>query len=393
MSLPARRILFLAALLGAGFFLPGLLAPWLAPHDPLALDLAGALAPPSPEYPLGRDEQGADILSRLLHGARISLLVGLATTAVSAVVGIAVGLVAGTLGGWVEQALMRLVDVLLAFPGLLLAIALVAVLGPGLSNVVIALAALGWTGFARLVRGQVLEVKARDDILAARALGVSEGRMMAVHILPNIMAPVIVQASFAIAGAILAEASLSFLGLGAPPGTPSWGAMLAEGITPALIENAGRMAGMPVGALALADEVSIELMYKIKKQTKDDLGDKYVRTSVDDVGELMVELGRIGKKVGKGFYEYPKDGKKHLWPGLKEHFPLADDQPDVDEVIKRLLYVQSVETARCLEENVVTDPRDADVGSVMGWAFPASRGGTASQIDTIGVSAFVAECD
>ena len=170
-------------------------------------------------------------------------------------------------------------------------------------------------------------------------------------------------------------------------------ALLAEGVTPALIENAGRMAGMPVGALALADEVSIELMYKIKKQTKDDLGDKYGRTSVDDVGELMVGLGRIGKKVGKGFYEYPKDGKKHLWPGLKEHFPLADEQPDVDEVIKRLLYVQSVETARCLEENVVTDPRDADVGSVMGWAFPASRGGTASQIDTGGVSEFVAECD
>ncbi|MCZ6472041.1 MAG: ABC transporter permease, partial [SAR324 cluster bacterium] len=208
---------------------PALFAPWLAPHDPLALDLAGALAPPGAAHPLGQDEQGADILSRLLYGARISLLVGTAAVSVSAAIGILAGLVAGYLGGWIEQLLMRLVDVLLAFPGLLLAIALVAVLGPGLTNVVIALSALGWTGFARLVRGQVLTVKSQDYILAAQALGVGDGRMMRVHIFPNVMAPVMVQASFAIAGAILSEASLSFLGLGAPPGTPSWGAMLSEG--------------------------------------------------------------------------------------------------------------------------------------------------------------------
>ncbi len=219
----------LGGLLGAGFLLPALLAPLLAPHDPFALDLAGSLAPPDGEFLLGRDEQGADIFSRLLYGARISLLVGLDTVAVSASVGITVGLLAGYLGGWVEQALMRLVDVLLAFPGLLLAIALVAVLGPGLTNVIIALAALGWTGFARLVRAQVLAVKGRDYVLAARALGAGDVRMMRVHILPNIMGPVLVQASFAVAGAILSEAGLSFLGLGAPPDTPSWGAMLSEG--------------------------------------------------------------------------------------------------------------------------------------------------------------------
>lgn len=228
-SRPARRVLLLASLLGLGFCLPALLAPWLAPYDPLALDLTGSLAPPELAHPLGRDEQGADILSRLLHGARISLAVGLITVSITASVGISVGLLAGYAGGGVEQVAMRLVDVLLAFPGLLLAIALVAVLGPGLGNVIIALSALGWTGFARLVRGQVLAVKALDYVQAAHGLGAGHLRLMAVHILPNVMAPALVQASFAIAAAILSEASLSFLGLGVPPGTPSWGAMLAEG--------------------------------------------------------------------------------------------------------------------------------------------------------------------
>jgi len=228
-SRPARRVLLLGALLGLGFCLPALLAPWLAPHDPLALDLLASLQPPDAAHLLGTDEQGADIFSRLLYGARISLLVGVATVSVSATLGIAVGLLAGYAGGWVEQAAMRAVDVLLAFPGLLLAIALVAVLGPGLSNVVIALAVLGWTGFARLVRGQVLTVKARDYVLAAHSLGAGHVQLMLRHILPNVLAPVLVQASFSIAGAILAEASLSFLGLGAPAGTPSWGAMLSEG--------------------------------------------------------------------------------------------------------------------------------------------------------------------
>jgi peptide/nickel transport system permease protein len=224
-----RRASFLLALLGLGFVLPALLAAWLAPDDPYALDLSRALAAPGPGGLLGRDEMGADILSRLLFGARISLLVGLISVAVSALIGIVMGLAAGYAGGWLDLFLMRVVDVFLAFPGLLLAIALVAVLGPGLSNVVIALAALGWTGFARLARGQVLALRHHEQVLAAEALGAGAWRVMLRHILPNIMAPVLVQASFAVAAAILAEASLSFLGLGAPPGTPSWGAMLAEG--------------------------------------------------------------------------------------------------------------------------------------------------------------------
>jgi len=229
MSRAGKRLTVLSLLLGVGFLLPALLAGWVAPYDPMAMNLEGSLALPSATHLLGLDEQGADILSRLLYGAQISLVVGVSTVLVSAFVGIAVGLVAGYFGGWVEQAFMRVVDVLLAFPGLLLAIALVAVLGPGLSNVVLALAALGWTGFARLVRGQVLGVMGRDYLVAAQALGAGDMRMMGQHILPNILAPVLVQASFAIAGAILAEASLSFLGLGVPPGTPSWGAMLSEG--------------------------------------------------------------------------------------------------------------------------------------------------------------------
>ncbi len=171
-------------------------------------------------------------------------------------------------------------------------------------------------------------------------------------------------------------------------------AMLGEGVAPALIENAGRMAGMPVGPLALADEVSLELMHRVGSQTRADLGDKYPATPADPIVERMVEsLGRPGKKAAKGFYDYPDDGSKRLWPGLAEQFPPAAEQPEVDEVIRRLMYVQSVETARCLEEGVVTDPADADVGSVMGWGFAPFKGGVIGQIETVGVADFVAECD
>jgi 3-hydroxyacyl-CoA dehydrogenase/enoyl-CoA hydratase/3-hydroxybutyryl-CoA epimerase len=171
-------------------------------------------------------------------------------------------------------------------------------------------------------------------------------------------------------------------------------ALLGEGVAPALIENAGRQAGMPVGPLALADEVSLDLMHKVRKQTEADLGKAYKPGPSDPVLTGMVEkLGRIGKKAGKGFYDYPQGAKKHLWPGLVEQFKPAAEQPDVAEVIKRLMYVQSVETARCMEEKVVSDPRDADVGSILGWGFSPSRGGTVSQVQTAGVANFVAECD
>lgn len=211
------------------FVVVAILAPWLASSDPFEIRLQEQLRPPSAEHPLGQDGNGADILSRLIYGARISLGIGLTVVALSAAIGITIGLVSGYYGGWLDTLLMRAVDVLLAFPGLLLAIALVAVLGPALSNVVLALAALGWVGFARLVRGLVLTLKEQPFVLAARTSGASDGRILCLHVLPHVLSPVLVQATFGIAGVVLAESSLGFLGLGAPPGTPSWGAMLSEG--------------------------------------------------------------------------------------------------------------------------------------------------------------------
>ncbi|NGP53983.1 3-hydroxyacyl-CoA dehydrogenase NAD-binding domain-containing protein [Thioalkalivibrio sp. XN8] len=171
-------------------------------------------------------------------------------------------------------------------------------------------------------------------------------------------------------------------------------AMLAEGVKPALIENAAKMAGMPVGPLAVSDEVTLDLQYKIMKQTRKDLGDDYREHPADAVIiKFHDELKRLGKRYGAGFYEYPEGGKKYLWPGLAEVYPVAAEQPDVGAVKRRLLYIQSLETARCLEEGVVTDPADADVGSIFGWGFPPWTGGTASYIDTVGMRDFLAACD
>ena len=170
--------------------------------------------------------------------------------------------------------------------------------------------------------------------------------------------------------------------------------LLSEGVKPALIENAARMAGMPVGPLAVHDEVTIDLSYKIMKQTRKDMGDAYVPSAADEVIVRFVEeFKRPGKRFGAGFYEYPEGGKKFLWPGLAEAFPPAETQPSVAEIQQRLLSIQSLETARCMEEGVVTDPADADIGSVFGWGFPPWTGGTLSYIDTVGVTAFVDECE
>lgn len=170
--------------------------------------------------------------------------------------------------------------------------------------------------------------------------------------------------------------------------------MLAEGIRPALIENAAKMAGMPVGPLAVLDEVSIELAHKVSRQSQSDLGEDYVPASgYPVIAKFVEELNRKGKRHGKGFYEYPEDGRKHLWPGLSQHYPPKAEQPPVDAIEKRLLYIQALESARCLEEGVITNPADADIGSVFGWGFPAYTGGTLSFIDTVGIEAFVAECD
>ncbi len=171
-------------------------------------------------------------------------------------------------------------------------------------------------------------------------------------------------------------------------------AMLAEGVAPALIENAAKLAGLPVGPLAVSDEVTIDLQYKIMTQTRKDLGDDYVPHPADAViTRFHDDLKRLGKRYGAGFYDYPEGGRKHLWPGLAEVYPPAEHQPDVEEVKKRLLYVQSLETARCMQEGVVTEAVDADLGSILGWGFPPWAGGTASFIDTVGMKTFLSESE
>ena len=205
------------------------IGPTLSPYDPSAQELARRLEAPSLSHPLGLDELGRDILARLLAGARISLLVGLAVVSVSSAVGMLMGSIAGYFGGRVDDVISRLVDVLMAFPGILLAIALVAVLGPSLTNVVLALSVIGWVGYARLVRGQALRARELDFVQAARALGAGSGRIVLRHVLPTAFPAVVVQATLGMAGAIIAEASLSFLGLGVQPPTPSWGTMLDAG--------------------------------------------------------------------------------------------------------------------------------------------------------------------
>ncbi|MFZ5634075.1 MAG: nickel transporter permease [Bacillota bacterium] len=206
-----------------------LLAPWLAPHNPVQQNIAHALAPPGADYPLGTDNMGRCNLSRLLYGSRISLAVGLLAGGLAAVIGTFVGLVAGYYGGILDEALMRLTDILMAFPNLIFVLAVVGTLGPGLTNTVLALVALGWLNFARVVRGSTLSIKENEFILAARGLGFSNARIMWRHILPNVLGPVIVLATFDIPHTILAVAGLSFLGLGAQPPTPEWGAMLNAG--------------------------------------------------------------------------------------------------------------------------------------------------------------------
>src|SRR5581483_1475960 len=206
-----------------------LFAPALAPCDPLAQNLDQDLRASSRAHWLGTDKLGRDILSRTIYGARISLLVGLSTVALSLLIGAAAGSVAGYFGGWVDQLLMRAIDILMAFPGILLAIAFTAVLGPGLDHVVLALCLIGWTGYARLVRGEILSLRERDFIQAARSLGCPPQRIVLRYLLPNILVPLIIQATFGLAAAIVAEGSLSFLGLGVELPTPSWGSMLNDG--------------------------------------------------------------------------------------------------------------------------------------------------------------------
>jgi ABC-type dipeptide/oligopeptide/nickel transport system permease subunit len=206
-----------------------ILAPYVAPYDPMDQDLANSMAGPSMTHLAGTDVHGRDILSRIIHGTRISLRIGFLGMLLGCVVGVVLGLVSGYYGGWPDTVIMRLLDVQLAFPGLLVAICIIAIIGPGLENVILAVGIFSVPLFARVTRGQVLTLKEQEFILAARMMGAQDGRIMLTHLLPNAVAPILVLCTLRIATAILTAASLSFLGLGAQPPIPEWGAMLSDG--------------------------------------------------------------------------------------------------------------------------------------------------------------------
>ena len=232
---PARAGVALAALALATVVLAAVLAPWIAPHAPDRQQIVMRLRPPalfeggSWDHPLGTDALGRDLLSRLIYGARVSLLVAAVATAFSALIGVAVGLAAGYAGGAVDSLLTGITEVALSFPFVLLALALIGVVGSGLENVVLVIGLTGWPTYARLVRGEVLALREREFVVAARAVGATELRVAVRHVLPNLVPSVLAVATTEAATVILLESSLSFLGLGVPPSVPSWGAMLADG--------------------------------------------------------------------------------------------------------------------------------------------------------------------
>ena len=206
-----------------------LAAPWLAPYDPVAQNLPARLVPPTAAHWMGTDELGRDILSRIIFGTRVSMLVSISVVFGAGIIGLAIGAVAGYFGGWIDRFVnIILINAFLSFPGILLAIAFAAFLGPGLDKVILALVVTGWAGYARLARAQILQAKEMEYVLAARSLGASHARILVRHLLPNILQPILVQATIAMAGAILAESTLSFLGVGVLAPMPSWGAMLND---------------------------------------------------------------------------------------------------------------------------------------------------------------------
>ncbi len=212
-----------------GLFLVSIFAPWLAPFDPDAIDLKQVLMPPSPQHLLGTDTLGRDVLSRIIYGSRVSLKVGFVAVGLATLIGLLIGAVAGYYGGLVDQVLMRLVDLMLCIPVFFLILAVIAGLGPSIWNIMVVIGLTSWMGVARLVRAEFLSLREREFVAAARALGASDARLIFRHMLPNALAPVMVSATLGVAGAILTESALSFLGLGVQPPTPSWGNILTAG--------------------------------------------------------------------------------------------------------------------------------------------------------------------
>lgn len=247
-----NRLTYIGIAIAILFILAAIFAPLIATHDVTEINMSLRYALPSSEHWFGADSLGRDVFSRVIFGARISLEVGITVVTVSTIVGTVIGAIAGFYGGWVDKFLSGyLFNVVLAFPGLLLAIAMVAVLGAGLGKLIFALCIIGWVGYARVIRGQVLKVREYDFVQAARALGASNMRILFTHILPNAIQPLIVQASLGMAGAVLSEASLSFLGLGIPPPAPSWGTMIEEARGLDILYNAPHVLFFPGIAIAL----------------------------------------------------------------------------------------------------------------------------------------------
>jgi peptide/nickel transport system permease protein len=248
-----NRLTIIGLIIVAVLVIVALFAPWIATYDVGTTNLSMRYLAPSAQHWFGTDSTGRDIFSRVVFGARISLQVGVIVVAVSAVIGTILGAIAGYYGGWVDRIVSGYVfNVFLAFPGLLLAIAMVAFLGAGLNKLIFALCIIGWVGYARLIRGQVLKVREYDFVQAARALGASDSRILLIHILPNAIQPLIVQASLGMAGAVLSEAALSFLGLGVPPPAPSWGVMIEEARDLSTLQAAPHALIFPGIAIALS---------------------------------------------------------------------------------------------------------------------------------------------
>jgi peptide/nickel transport system permease protein len=216
-------------ILVSGLFLVAILANWLAPYDPGHIDLQEALMPPSSQHWLGTDTLGRDVLSRIIYGSRVSLEVGFVAVGLSTLIGLVMGATSGYYGGWVDMVLMRFVDLMLCFPSFFLILAVIALLEPSIINIMVIIGVTSWMGVARLVRAEILSLREREFVTAARALGASDVRLIVRHLLPNALAPVMVSATLGVAGAILTESALSFLGLGVQPPTPSWGNMLTAG--------------------------------------------------------------------------------------------------------------------------------------------------------------------
>ncbi|MCW5750380.1 MAG: ABC transporter permease [Alphaproteobacteria bacterium] len=261
------------AVLLAIIVLSALLADILAPHDPNKQNLANFLSPPSAEHWMGTDALGRDVMSRMMYGARISLLVGVSSVGLALLIGVVLGITSAMVGGWIGEAIMRLTDLLLTLPPVLIALAVAATVGPSLPNVIMVIALLYWAQFARMVRGEALSIRERDYVQAAYAIGCGNTRLLWKHILPNLVNTVIVLATLQIAGAILLESTLSFLGVGVPPPTPTWGTMVADGRP--YVELGWWMVTFP-GLGIMVAVLSINLLGDV---LRDKLDPKFVRRS------------------------------------------------------------------------------------------------------------------